>query len=102
MTDLAPMLLLAAGLFIAGVVCMILKRSALGILIGVELILAAAAVNFVAFAMFNPTFEVEGQAFALFVIVLGGAGAAMALAIISNFAAQHGTVDVDAGQELKG
>jgi NADH-quinone oxidoreductase subunit K len=95
-------LLLGALLFVCGVVCMISKRNAIGILIGVELVLTAAAVNFVSFAHFNPIFEVEGQIFALFVIVMAAAEAAVALAIVLNFYNNHATVDVDTAEELKG
>jgi NADH-quinone oxidoreductase subunit K len=104
MTDLGatPFLLIGAGLLGAGVACMILRRNAIGILMGVELVLNAAALNFVTFAHFNPAFEIEGQVFALFVIVLAAAEAALALAIILAFYHQHGTVDVDAGRDLRG
>lgn len=95
-------LLLGALLFVCGVVCMASKRNAIGILMGVELVLNAATINFVAFARYNPIFEVEGQIFALFVIVLAAAEAAIALAIVLNFYNNHLTVDVDTAEELKG
>ena len=95
-------LLLGALLFVCGAVCMATKRNAIGILMGVELVLNAATVNFVAFAHYNPLFQVEGQIFALFVIVLAAAEAAIALAIVLNFYNNHLTVDVDQAEELKG
>lgn len=95
-------LLFGALLFTCGVLCMALKRNAIGILMGVELVLNGANVNFVALARYNPTFEVEGQIFALFVIVLAAAEAAVALAIVLNFYNNHLTVDVDSAEELKG
>ena len=95
-------LLLGALLFVCGAVCMATKRNAIGILMGVELVLNAATVNFVASAYFNPLFQVEGQIFALFVIVLAAAEAAVALAIVLNFYNNHMTVDVDTAEELKG
>ena len=105
-------LALAALLFVSGVVCMATKRNAVGVLMGVELVLNGATVNFVAFARFNQTFAVEGQifalfviegqVFALFVIVLAAAEAAVALAIVLNFYNNHLTVDVDTAEELKG
>ena len=95
-------LLLGAFLFVCGVVCMATKRNAIGILMGVELVLNGANINFVAFAHFNPTFQLEGQVFALFVIVLAAAEAAVALAIVLNFYNNHMTVDVDTAEELKG
>ncbi len=95
-------LLLGAALFVCGVICMAIKRNAIGILMGVELVLNGATVNFVAFAHFNPAFEIEGQVFALFIIVLAAAEAAVALAIVLNFYNNHTTVDVDTAEELKG
>jgi NADH-quinone oxidoreductase subunit K len=96
-------LCLGALLFVCGVVCMATKRNAIGVLMGVELVLNGANVNFVAFAAYNqPAFNLEGQVFALFVIVLAAAEAAVALAIVLNFYNNHATVDVDTAEELKG
>ena len=95
-------LLLGALLFVCGAVCMAMKRNAIGVLMGVELVLNGANINFVAFARWNATFEIEGQVFALFVIVLAAAEAAIALAIVLNFYNNHLTVDVDRAEELKG
>ncbi len=94
--------MLGALLFVCGVVCMAIKRNAIGILMGVELVLNGANINFVAFARYNPVFEIEGQVFALFVIVMAAAEAAIALAIVLNFYNNHTTVDVDTAEELKG
>ncbi len=77
------------------------KRNAIGILMGVELILTAATLNFVAFSRFTPL-GLDGQAMALFVIVLAAAEAAVALAIVLNFYNNHMTIDVDRADELKG
>lgn len=93
---------LGALLFTCGVVCMATKRNAIGVLIGVELVLNGANVNFVAFARYNPTFALEGQVFALFTIVLAAAEAAVALAIVLNFYNNHNSVDVDVAEELRG
>lgn len=99
---LLPYLILGALLFVCGVICMATKRNAIGILMGVELVLNAATINFIAYAHYNPTFEIEGQIFALFVIVLAAAEAAVALAIVLNFYNNHMSVDVDTAEELKG
>ena len=99
---LTPYLLLGAFLFACGVLCIATKRNAIGILMGVELVLNAANVNFVAFARYEPRSRLEGQVFALLVIVLAAAEAAVALAIILNFYNNHATVDVDRAEELKG
>jgi NADH-quinone oxidoreductase subunit K len=95
-------ILLGAILFVCGALCMAMKRNAIGVLMGVELVLNGANVNFVAFARYNPAFEIEGQVFALFVIVMAAAEAAVALAIVLNFYNNHLTVDVDTAEELKG
>lgn len=99
---LTPFMLLSAFLFACGVTCVAVKRNAIGVLMGVELILNAANVNLVAFARFNVAFRLEGQVFALMVIVLAAAEAAVALAIILNFYNNHATVDVDEAKQLKG
>jgi NADH-quinone oxidoreductase subunit K len=101
-------LVLGALLFVCGALCMATKRNAIGVLMGVELVLNGANINFVAFAHFArdsagvAVFDVEGQIFALFVIVLAAAEAAIALAIVLNFYNNHMTVDVDTAEELKG
>ena len=104
MTDigLEHFLFLGALLFVCGVICMATKRNAIGVLIGVELVLNGANINLVAFAHFNHAFEIEGMIFALFVIVMAAAEAAIALAIVLNFYNNHLTVDVDTAEELKG
>ena len=99
---LTEYLLLGALLFVCGAVCMATKRNAIGVLIGVELVLNGANINLVAFSHFNPAFEIEGMIFALFVIVLAAGEAAVALAIVLNFYNNHMTVDVDTAEELKG
>jgi len=95
-------LILGAVLFVSGALCMAMKRNAIGVLMGVELVLNGANINFVAFARYNPAFQIEGQVFALFVIVMAAAEAAVALAIVLNFYNNHLTVDVDTAEELKG
>ena len=84
------------------------KRNALGVLMGIELVLNGANVNFVAlsseFLSSNSGrgLGLDGQFIALFVIVLAAAEAAVALAITLNFYNNHSTVDVDRADELKG
>jgi NADH-quinone oxidoreductase subunit K len=99
---LSHYLILAAVLFACGVLCIATKRNAIGILMGVELVLNAANLNLVAFARYVPSFRLEGQVFVVMVIVLAAAEAAIALAIILNFYNTRGTVDVDEATQLKG
>src|ERR1700760_3460245 len=94
-------LIVGAILFVCGVVCMATKRNGIGVLMGVELVLNGANVNFVAFARYTPL-GLDGQATALFVIVLAAAEAAVALAIALNYYNNHQTIDVDRGSELQG
>lgn len=101
-------LVVAALLFACGVVTILVKRNAIGILMGVELILNAANVNLVAFNRYSHGADagghvrLDGQIFAVFVIVLAAAEAAVALAIFLNFYNNYSTIDVERGRELKG
>jgi NADH-quinone oxidoreductase subunit K len=99
---LFPFLVLSAFLFACGILCFAVKRNAIGILMGVELVLNAANVNFVACARYIPSLALEGQVFAVLVIVLAAAEAAVALAIFLNFYNNHASVDVDEARGLKG
>ena len=94
-------LMVGAVLFVAGVICMATKRNGIGVLMGVELVLNGANINFVAFAYYTPL-GLDGQIISLFVIVLAAAEAAVALAIALNFYNNHLTIDVDRADELKG
>lgn len=99
--ELNHYLFVAGVLFVCGVVCMATKRNAIGVLMGVELVLNGANLNFVAFARYT-ALGLDGQVISLFVIVLAAAEAAIALAIALNFYNNHLTIDVDRGDELKG
>ena len=77
------------------------KRNAIGILIGVELVLNASNINLVAFSRYH-TGGYDGQIAALFVIVLAAAEAAIAVAIVMNFYKNFATIDVDKGARMRG
>lgn len=94
-------LVLSALIFSLGILCMTTKRNAIGILIGVELVLNAANINLVAFSKYQ-TGAVDGQIVAIFVILLAAAEAAIAIAIFMNFYNTVRTIDVDYGDELHG
>jgi NADH-quinone oxidoreductase subunit K len=100
-SELNQYLFIAAVLFVCGVVCMATKRNAIGVLMGVELVLNGANLNFVAFARYT-ALGLDGQVMSLFVIVLAAAEAAIALAIALSFYNNHQTIDVDRGDELHG
>jgi|ERR1041385_390202 NADH-quinone oxidoreductase subunit K len=93
-------LLLAVAIFSLGILCMVTKRNALGILIGVELVLNAANINLVAFSRYQ-TGAGDGHIFAVFVILLAAAEAAIGIAIFMNFYNTLQTIDVDRGDELR-
>jgi NADH-quinone oxidoreductase subunit K len=92
---------LGAMLFAAGLFCVVTRRNALGILMGIELILNAANVNYVAFARYGGT-GYDGQIFAIFVIMLAAAEAAIGLAIVLGIYQTFETIDVDATDRLRG
>lgn len=79
------MLLLSAFLFCTGLFAVLSRRNAVSILIGVELMLNAAALNFVTFSKFNllrPGFmDITGYVFTVFVILLAACEAVVGLAI---------------------
>lgn len=94
-------LLVGAVLFALGTYTVITRTNAVGILMGVELILNAANVNFVAFNHFNPTPQMTGQIFSLFVIVLAAAEAAVALAIVLAIYMNVKSIDVTEADTLR-
>lgn len=104
----AHYMIVGAIMFVSGAICMATKRNALGVLMGVELVINGANINFVAFGsqylQRNPQMSLglDGHSIALFVIVLAAAEAAVALAIVLNYYNNHATVDVDRADELKG
>ena len=98
---LEHMLLLAALLFCAGVYTILTRRNAVSILMGVELVLNAANVNFVAFSQYTRHGGIHGGVFSIFVIVLAAAEAAVALAIVIGIYQNFGRVDVDQVDSMK-
>ena len=91
---------LGAALFAIGCIGVITRRNAIGVLVGVELILNAANINLVGFSRFSG--GLDAQVFALFVIVLAAAEAAVALAIILQLFDKKSDVDVDRARTLRG
>jgi NADH-quinone oxidoreductase subunit K len=104
----AHFMAIGALMFVCGVICMATKRNGLGVLMGIELVLNGANLNFVAFASpflhadGRSSIGLDGQMISLFVIVLAAAEAAVALAIALNYYNNHATIDVDRADELKG
>jgi len=92
---------LSAALFALGLFCVVTRRNALGILMGIELVLNAANVSFVAFGRYTGG-GVDGQLFAIFVVMLAAAEAAIGLAIVLGIFRAFETIDVEATDRLRG
>ena len=93
-------LLVSAILFSLGLYGVITRRNAILVLMGIELILNSANINFIAFARYAGM-RLDGQAIAVFVIILAAAEAAIALAIVLNIYQRFNTVNVDEISKLK-
>lgn len=91
---LTHFLVISSVLFCFGIYGIITRKNAVMVLMGIELILNASNINFVAFARFG-NFGLEGQLIALFVIVLAAAEAAIALAIVLNLYKTFVNVNID-------
>ncbi len=101
MIPLDHYLLLSALLFCIGIAAIITRRNAIVVLMGIELILNAANLNLIAFSRFDGQ-RLEGQVFALFVIVVAAAEAAVALAILIKVYQHFQTTELDQINELRG
>jgi NADH-quinone oxidoreductase subunit K len=97
---LTHFLILSGLLFSLGLFAVLTRRNAIMVLMGIELILNAANINFVAFSRFVTT-TLDGHVVAIFVIILAAAEAAIALAIVLNIYQNFNTVNVDEINQLK-
>lgn len=93
-------LIVSAVLFSLGLFAVLTRRNAILVLMGIELILNSANINFIAFSRYAG-FSLDGQAVAVFVIILAAAEAAVALAIVLNIYQRFHTVNVDDINKLK-
>ena len=100
MDSLINYLFVSTILFSLGLFGVITRRNGIAVLMGVELILNAANLNFLAFARFGGM-NMAGHVYALFVIVLAAAEAAVALAIIINIFNNNKTINIDEVSGLK-
>jgi len=96
-------LVVSAILFGIGLLVVVTRRSTIAVLMGIELLLNAAGINFVAFAKFSPLGDrLDGQVVTLFVIVIAAAEAALALAIALNIFNSLNSVELDEADSLRG
>lgn len=101
MIPLEHFLIVSAALFSLGVFGVLTRKNAVNVLMSIELILNSANINLVAFSRYSSA-NLDGQVFAVFVIVVAACEAAVALAIILNLYRIVKTVDLDEARVLKG
>ena len=96
-------LVVGAIVFGLGLLIIITRRSTIAVLMGIELLLNSAGLNFVAFAKYSKGAEsLDGQIVTLFIIVIAAAEAALALAIALNIFNSINSVELDDAHSLKG
>lgn len=98
--SLEHFLIVGLLIFALGLYTVLTRKNAIGILMGVELILNAANINYVAFARYGGA-SIDGQVFAIFVIMLAAAEAAIGLAIVLGIYQNFDSIDVEATDSLR-
>lgn len=100
MVPLSWYLMLSAALFIIGVAGVLVRRNIIIILMSVELILNSANINLVAFSYFLQ--DLRGQVFAIFVMTIAAAEAAVGLGILVALVRNRAAVNADDITTMKG
>ena len=100
--DSSVFLVIALLLFLIGFAGFIKSKSAVRMLIAIELMLNSANINFAIFSLYNDTSFVTGQIAVIISIAIAAAEAAVGLGIILSIFRTHGTVEATDFQELKG
>ncbi len=101
MIGLTHYLIISGALFSLGIMGVLTRKNAVNVLMGVELILNSANLNLVAFSRYSAA-NLSGQIFAIFIIVIAAAEAAVALAIVLSMYRLVKTVNLDKADTLKG
>ena len=101
MIGLDHYLFVSAMLFSLGIMGVLTRKNAVNVLMGIELILNSANLNLVAFSRFSAG-NLNGQIFAVFVIVVAAAEAAVALAVVLSMYRLVKSVNLDQADTLKG
>jgi NADH:ubiquinone oxidoreductase subunit K len=99
---LPAFLLLAASLFALGLYGAISKKSAVMVLMSLELMANAININLVAFSRFLTPEKMTGQVFAMFMMVVAAAEIGLGLALVIALYRQTKTIELDRLDELKG
>ncbi|MDD0854703.1 NADH-quinone oxidoreductase subunit NuoK [Halobacteriovorax sp. GB3] len=100
MITLASYLFIAFALFVCGIAVMIARKNIIAIMLGIELILNAAALNFAAYTRFINN-NLEGHLMSLFIIVIAAAEAAVGLAIVIRFFQIRDSIHIDDATQLQ-
>jgi len=101
MIGLTQYLIISAALFSLGIMAVLTRKNAVNVLMGVELILNSANINLVAFSRYAAG-NLDGQVYAVFVVVIAAAEAAVGLAIVLSMYRLVKSVDLDKADTLKG
>ncbi|NJR39030.1 MAG: NADH-quinone oxidoreductase subunit NuoK [Leptolyngbyaceae cyanobacterium CSU_1_4] len=101
MLQLQYFLILAAALFCIGIYGLVTSRNAIRVLMSIELLLNSVNLNLMAFSNFLDPEGIRGQVFAVFVITIAAAEAAVGLAIVLSIYRNRGTVDMEQFNLLK-
>ena len=101
MISLSHYLVVSSALFSLGILGILTRRNAVNVLMGVELVLNSSNLNLVAFSRFGSG-NLQGQLFAVFVIVIAAAEVAVALAIVLTLYRLRRTSNLDAADILRG
>jgi len=94
-------LVLAAALFCIGIFGLVTSRNAIRVLMSIELLLNSVNLNLMAFSNYLDPEDIKGQVFAVFVISIAAAEAAVGLAIVLTIYRNRNTVDMEQFNLLK-
>ena len=98
---LSQILFVSTALFFIGCYGFFTRRNMITMLMSIELILNSVNINFVAFNKYLYPEKLDGIFFAIFIITIAAAEAAVAIAIIINLYRSHKSIDVDDATEMK-
>ncbi|HBQ20704.1 MAG: NADH-quinone oxidoreductase subunit K [Deltaproteobacteria bacterium GWA2_38_16] len=98
--ELHHYLILSSILFVLGIIGIISRKNSIGILMGIELVMNACGINFVAFSKYIAS-DFSGQIFALFIFVIAAAEVVVALAIVLRIYQNKATIDIEEVKDLK-
>lgn len=100
MISLGAYLAISFALFVFGIAVMIARKNIIAILLGIELILNSAALNFAAYSKFL-NHNLDGQIVSIFIIVIAAAEAAVGLGIVIRFFQLRESIHIDDASSLQ-